>query len=130
MRHNQTFQENTMTIEATLTRAFGINFIDATALATEAKLNLGITCYPTKAQKERLDLEASRLYDQQLETIRRRYQQRRMLLESAKSSSEFPESSVDDFPSTELSGTSCSRRGFPVEIIAQRLRNNKAVSRK
>jgi hypothetical protein len=76
-----------MTIEAALTCQFGITFIDARALATEAKLNLKITGYPSKKEREDLIKEASRIYGKQPGNVRKACQQRRMSLESVKSAS-------------------------------------------
>jgi hypothetical protein len=51
-----------MTIEATLTRELNIRFIDARALATEAKLNLGVQGYPSQQQDEELIGEAMSIF--------------------------------------------------------------------
>jgi hypothetical protein len=76
-----------MTIEAALTREFGITFIDARSLATEAKLSLNITGYPSKQEREDLIKEAARIHEKRPENVRKACQNRRMLLESVKSAS-------------------------------------------
>eukprot|EP00339_Tiarina_fusa_P028750 CAMPEP_0117065130 /NCGR_PEP_ID=MMETSP0472-20121206/45521_1 /TAXON_ID=693140 ORGANISM="Tiarina fusus, Strain LIS" /NCGR_SAMPLE_ID=MMETSP0472 /ASSEMBLY_ACC=CAM_ASM_000603 /LENGTH=127 /DNA_ID=CAMNT_0004785613 /DNA_START=135 /DNA_END=521 /DNA_ORIENTATION=- len=119
-----------MTIEAALTRAFGMTFIDARALATEAKLNLGITAYPTPKQKEQLILEASRLYERQPERVRKDYQRRRNSLESVKSSSCGSEYSDNNSVaggggsgelSVASSTTSSSSKGFVASMLPRRV---------
>lgn len=59
-----------MTVEAILTRRLGITFIDARAIATEAKLALQIHGYPTDAEKEMLVEEALKIYEQTPEDTR------------------------------------------------------------
>jgi hypothetical protein len=51
-----------MSLEATLTRELNIRFIDARAFATEAKIQLGVEGYPTKAQEEALIAEAMYIF--------------------------------------------------------------------
>ena len=59
-----------MTIEAVLTRKYGITFIDARAIANEAKLTLNIHGYPTPAQKAKVINEAAKIFESQPEGIR------------------------------------------------------------
>ena len=51
-----------MTIESSLTRELNIRFIDARAIATEAKLNLGIDGYPSMYEESQIIEEAVRIY--------------------------------------------------------------------
>ena len=91
-----------MTVEASLTRELDIRFIDARVLATEAKLNLGLTCYPGKAQERLITREAIRIFreerPEQFKTILR---QQKADLESAKAL--FDDSDRTVSTSTELS---------------------------
>ena len=60
-----------MTVEATLTRKLGITFIDARAITTEAKLNLGLHSYPDERQRSLLVEEACKIfYDTYPEDVR------------------------------------------------------------
>jgi hypothetical protein len=72
------------TAEATLTRKFSINFIDARSIVTEAKLSLNIFGYPTRAQKELVIAEASKIFESYPETVRGSMKTDRNLLEDAK----------------------------------------------
>ena len=71
-----------MTIEAIITRKFGINFIDARTLVTESRLNLKILGYPNEEEERLLIDEASRLFAQHPEETRQRMQAQRISLES------------------------------------------------
>ena len=53
-----------MSIESTLTRELEIRFIDARAIATEAKLNLGIEGYTSQDQSNAIQQEAMRIFTQ------------------------------------------------------------------
>jgi hypothetical protein len=56
------YKLSTMPIESTLTRELEIRFIDARAIATEAKLNLGIEGYPGCDQEDLLIGEAIAIF--------------------------------------------------------------------
>ena len=55
-----------MTVEAALTRALGITFIDAREVAIQARLNLEIYKYPTEIQKALLVTEAIHVFENEL----------------------------------------------------------------
>ena len=54
-----------MTIESSLTRELEIRFIDARAIATEAKLNLGIDGYPSEYEERAIINESVRIFHQE-----------------------------------------------------------------
>ena len=55
-----------MSVESTLTRELNIRFIDARAIATEAKLNLGIDGYVSNEQMQLAVVnEATRIFEQE-----------------------------------------------------------------
>jgi hypothetical protein len=51
-----------MAVEHYLTRELDIRFIDARTIATEARLNLGLHGYPTKAEEQEIREEAHRIF--------------------------------------------------------------------
>ena len=53
-----------MSIESSLTRELEIRFIDARAIATEAKLNLGIDGYPSEYEERAIINESVRIFHQ------------------------------------------------------------------
>ena len=83
-----------MTVESQLTRRLGITFLDARALATEAKLNQGITGYPNKAQVDDLIEEAIRIFRNEPEEYQTACQEKRNSLDNAKNSMHSVASSV------------------------------------
>ena len=73
-----------MTIEATLTRKLSISFIGARALATEAKLQMGIQGYPSKDMQERVTDLAVELFHGKTEDIQRGMLRERAIVDMAK----------------------------------------------
>ena len=73
-----------MTVEAALTRKFGITFMDARTIATESRLKLNIPGYPSPEQKELLIAEATRLFEKKSERERKQMQRVRDELEQTK----------------------------------------------
>jgi hypothetical protein len=59
-----------MTVESFLTRDLQVRFIDARNLATEAKLNLGITGYPSEEQTQPIIDEAISLFNAKPEEVK------------------------------------------------------------
>lgn len=59
-----------MCVESDLSRKLGITFIDARSVATEAKLALGIHCYPSDEQKEQIIEEAVKIFQQSPDNVR------------------------------------------------------------
>jgi hypothetical protein len=58
-----TTSRSSLNLEAILTRDLGVRFIDARAMATEAKLNLGIEGYVSPDDYDIVLKEASRIYN-------------------------------------------------------------------
>ena len=61
-----------MSVESTLTRELEIRFIDARAITTEAKLNLGITGYASEEQLQGIQVESIRIFVQERSEKERR----------------------------------------------------------
>ena len=105
-----------MTVEAILTRKFGITFIDARQVANEAKLALDIQGYPTAAQRAKIINHAMRIFHTQPCEVTQAMQARRTSLQSVMSSSEFCESEIDDrsdhFSVASTTSSSNSRKGL------------------
>lgn len=80
-------------MESIITRKYGINFIDARTVVTEARLNLKILGYPNDEEERLLIAEASRLFEQHPEEVRQRMQAQRISLESCTKSSHGSEQS-------------------------------------
>ena len=59
-----------MTVESVLTRQLGITFIDARSIATQAKLNLGFTCYLSSDQNSAVIDEATRIFGEYSANVR------------------------------------------------------------
>eukprot|EP00538_Stauroneis_constricta_P014293 CAMPEP_0119551006 /NCGR_PEP_ID=MMETSP1352-20130426/4410_1 /TAXON_ID=265584 /ORGANISM="Stauroneis constricta, Strain CCMP1120" /LENGTH=125 /DNA_ID=CAMNT_0007597011 /DNA_START=96 /DNA_END=473 /DNA_ORIENTATION=+ len=72
-----------MTIEAIITRALEVRFIDARTLATEAKLNLNITGYPSKEQEQQILREAISLFVSKSLESQREMKKQAEILETA-----------------------------------------------
>jgi len=103
-----------MSVEAYLTRALEIRFIDARDLANEAKMTLGIVGYPTKNQQRHLlraaveifnsrsesDRQAMRQTSSEFETIKSAQLGRAVSVTEESSSSEDLESIFDSFTSS------------------------------
>ena len=73
-----------MTIEAALTRKLSISFIGARALATEAKLQMGIQGYPSKDMQERVTDLAVELFHGKTQEIQRGMLRERAIVDMAK----------------------------------------------
>ena len=102
-----------MSIEATLTRKYGITFIDARSVANEARLALDIQGYPSDDQRDLILREACRVFRRKSRPeVAAMLIRRESLDESIRSSSsEFYDSSGrggDDMSST----SSSSKRAF------------------
>ena len=93
-----------MTVEATLTRKFGIIFIDARTLTTSARLNLGIHHYPSEEEKMLLIDEASRLFSLHPKDQQHAMQIERVILDTSKRST--MSSSISSFSDWEDCGSS------------------------
>ena len=117
-----------MTIEAALTRTLEIRFIDARAIANEAKLNLGISGYPSRDQQAMLVEEAIRIFEQWPDQLKEDMRRLRDHLDACKNVSESllgGEASVSSSSSYEISEefTGGSRRGSSMlDLFSRRKR--------
>jgi hypothetical protein len=113
---------STMTVEAAVTRALDISFLDARKLTTLAKLNIGITGYPNAMQSEMLLKEVKRIFRKELpKEERRRMRRNNVNLVNAKNIDDVSSSSSTQSVSSAsasasagtislCSSTSCSTR--------------------
>uniref|UniRef100_A0A7R9ZTF6 Uncharacterized protein n=1 Tax=Craspedostauros australis TaxID=1486917 RepID=A0A7R9ZTF6_9STRA len=72
-----------MPVEAVITRALEVRFIDARMLATEAKSNLGIQAYPTKEQEQMILKEAIHIFVSRPLSTQREMKRQNEILEAA-----------------------------------------------
>ena len=103
-------------VESLLTRELDLRFIDARALATEARISLGVEGYPSRDQVADLRREAIRIFQTKSIDEQRALQKLNMDFEAIK----FPAGSVASASSSvdgsadsceESSETGCSRHG-------------------
>ena len=73
-----------MTIESILTRELELRFIDARALATEARVSLGIQGYPTQEQEQQVIAEAVSIFERRPTETRRAMQSLKYDLDAVK----------------------------------------------
>jgi hypothetical protein len=75
-----------MSIEGSLTRKLDIRFIDARFMVIEAKVNMGITGYPTEEQALKVQNEAIKIFKGQSDEVKRTMRRLKNDLEEVKSS--------------------------------------------
>ena len=110
-----------MPIEATLTRTLDIRFIDARAIANEAKLNLGISGYPSQQEEAMLVDEAIRIFDQSPTAMKSSMRRLRDHLDACKSSSDlFSRSNMDNDESYSESSDDFARKRTSVMSMFSR----------
>ena len=85
-----------MTVEADITRKLGIRFIDARALASEAKLARGVTGYATREQVPMLIAKAVQLFQAKSEDEQDEMRRLNEDLESVKDSQHSRSKRLDD----------------------------------
>ena len=73
-----------MTIESILTRELELRFIDARALATEARVSLGIHGYPTQEEEQQVVAEAVSIFERRPSESRRAMQSLKYDLDAVK----------------------------------------------
>jgi hypothetical protein len=83
-----------MTIEAALTRKLGITFIDARAIATESKIRLNMTGYPSPVGKELLISKAVKIFEKKSESARKAMQANRDAFDQSKIEAGYSASSL------------------------------------